>query len=85
MRRVLRDMRYLAADLVRRDMRADADRLLEITVQLPLVRQPEQIRMWRAELLVMQERLHPWPMLQDTLSIVLSQLRALEYNIEPTG
>lgn len=78
MRRMLRDMRYLAAELARRNARNRADRLLDMTEQLPGIRRPERIRAFREELLT-------WglvPKLQDDLSGVLSQLRAREHGLE---
>ena len=81
MRQVLRDMRYLTADLVRRDMHVEADWLLEMVVQFPRVKQPERIREWRSILLVVQEKLRAKGLttLQDSLSVILSQFRAREH------
>lgn len=78
MRRVLRDMRFLAASLSQRGERAKADRLLVFTERLPTIRLPEGIRQIRGELLHWCLR----PSLQDDLSVILTQLRALEYNLE---
>ena len=69
MKRVLRDMRYLAADMARRDMRVEAGRLLEMSVLLLTIKQAAPIRAWRAKLLVMQDTLNArhLPKLQDAL------------------
>jgi len=78
MRQVLRDMRFLAAELARRDMRARADRLLYIAAQLPAIKDAGRVRMFRTELLTWQLI----PKLQDDLSVVLARLRAYEHGLE---
>jgi hypothetical protein len=78
MRRVLREMRFLAAELARRGMRDRTDALLEMADQLPRVTQPDTITTFRAHLLAWQLA----PNLQDDLSSVLSQLRAIEHSLE---
>jgi hypothetical protein len=81
MRRLLRDMRFLAAELARRDMSNRAITLLEMTEQLPTISEPGLIGALRARLLTWRLE----PKLQDDLSIVLAQLRAIEYGLEETG
>jgi len=81
MRRLLRDMRFLAAGMAVRKMPAEANRLLEMTDALPGVRQPATIRGFRSEVLFMQEDVRQWPVLHDDLSVVLTQLRALEMGL----
>ena len=78
MRRVLRDMRFLAAELARRGMRPRADRLLCIAEQLPAIKDPVWVRMFRTELLTWQLM----PKLQDDLAVVLTQLRAWESGLK---
>lgn len=81
MKRMLRDMRYLAAELARRGMRQKADRLLDTTERLPSIRQPEWIRGLRGELLTWELP----PNLQDDVSGILSQLRAREQSLHSFG
>ena len=78
MKRVLRDMRFLAAALARQGARTRADRLLSMTEQLPSIRQPGRIRTFREELLEWELT----PRLQDDLAVVLTQLRACEFGLE---
>ncbi len=82
MRRLLRDMRLLAAVMFRRSKRIEANRILEILDILPSVRQPATIRRFRAEMLAMQEGVRLWPALHDDLSAVLTQLRGVEVGLE---
>lgn len=83
-RRVLRDIRNLAADLATRRMRDEADRVLGISAQLPTITRPERIQGFRWELLAIQDTLREKGLTntQDALSIVLSQLRAIEHNLK---
>ena len=78
MRRLLREMRFVAAGLAIRGMSREADKLLTMTERIPSIRDPERIRRYRAELLYMQTMLRAWPVIQDDLSSVLAQLRARE-------
>lgn len=71
-------MRFLAAELAGQGARNWAGRLLDMTEQLPSIRQSERIRAFRSELL--EWRLTP--KLQDDLAAILTQLRALEYGLE---
>ncbi len=98
MRRVLRDIRHLAADLAKRGLRDEADRVLAISAQLSMIMQPERGRDYGRVLCTRSERVRDlrWVLLtiqdtlrgqgltntQDALTGVLSQLRAIEYNLE---
>jgi hypothetical protein len=84
MRRVLRDIRHLAANLSKRGMRDEADRVLGISAQLPSIKQSGRVRDLRWILLAIQDTLRERGLtnMQDALSIVLSQLRAIEHNLE---
>ena len=78
MRRLLRNMRYLAAELSRTGSRPMANRLLSMAEMIPGIRQPWPIREFRSELLT-------WRLtrkMQDDLSVILSQLRAHEHGLE---
>ena len=81
MRRLLREMRFIAAALTRRGMEREADKLLTMTERIPSIRNPERFRRYRAELLYMQTMLRAWPIIQDDLSSVLTQLRVYEASL----
>ena len=77
MRRLLRDMRALAGELALAGV-PKADALLALGVRVIHATQPGEIETIRAELL-------SWtlePALQDDLSGVLTQLRALQHGLK---
>ena len=84
MKQVLRDMRYLAVEMARWNMPIEAKRLLALSVRFPTVKASEQVREWRTELLIIGDKLsiRNLPNLQDVLSVILTQLRRLEYSLK---
>ena len=78
MRRLLRDMRALAGELALAGVRDKAKAMLALGVRVIHAIQPGEIETIRAELL-------SWtlePALQDDLSGVLTQLRALQHTLK---
>ena len=79
MKQLLRDMRFLAAELARQGARTRAVRLLDMTEQLPSIKRPEWIWAFREEMLA-------WgglaPRLQDDRAVILMKLRAHEHGLE---
>jgi hypothetical protein len=81
MKRLLQELRFAATSLAARHMQREANKLLTMTERIPSIHNPELIRRYRVEVLCIQTVLNAWPVIQDDLSGILTQLRELESNL----